>query len=90
MKEGFVVKTAQNSPSPEQMQKISRYSRRELSPGEVYTFSVILCDNEIDRDGERFTIPALKRLPFSFWGVPAFLTTTPKARTRQRVFSMPV
>ena len=87
MKEGFVVKTAQNSPSREQMQKISRYSRRELSPGEVYTFSVILCDNEIDRDGERFTIPALKRLAVLFLGRTGIFDHDPKGENQTaRIF----
>ena len=52
MKEGFVVQSGKaGGISPEELGKINRYCRRELTPGEVYTFSVILCDNEIDRDG---------------------------------------
>ena len=41
---------------------INRFSRRKLSPDEVFVFAVNLCDNEVDRDGERFTRPALEAL----------------------------
>ena len=39
-----------------------------MTAEEVYTFSVVLCDNEVDRDFERFTIPALKELATLFLG----------------------
>ena len=47
---------------------INRFSRKELSAQEVYTFGVRLCDNEIDRDGERFTEQTLKELAELFVG----------------------
>lgn len=49
-------------PSEEQLQKINKLSRRPLTADETYVFSVVLCDNEIDRDNERFTIDALGTL----------------------------
>ena len=52
----------------EDMQKINTYSRRELSPEEVYVFSVTLCDNDIDRDFERFSDEALDSLAELFVG----------------------
>jgi len=48
--------------------KINRYTRREFKSDEVYTFSVVLCDNEIDRDNERFTTDALQKLATLFLG----------------------
>lgn len=48
--------------------KINRYTRREFKADEVYTFSVVLCDNEIDRDCERFTTDALQKLAMLFLG----------------------
>ena len=45
-----------------QLAAINRFSRRTLSPDEVFVFAVNLCDNEVDRDGERFTRPALEAL----------------------------
>ncbi len=50
------------------LEKINRYTRREFKADEVYTFSVVLCDNEIDRDGERFTTGALQKLAELFPG----------------------
>ncbi|WP_457944468.1 hypothetical protein [Caproiciproducens sp. LBM24188] len=67
MKEGMVLKTGRAANSDD-MEKINRYTRREFQPEEVYTFSVVLCDNEIDRDGERFTVEALKALAGLFLG----------------------
>ncbi|NMP37111.1 MAG: hypothetical protein GX051_03155 [Clostridiales bacterium] len=47
---------------------INMYSKKALCADEVYTFSVVLCDNEIDRDGERFSTQALKTLAELFKG----------------------
>ncbi len=58
---GYTVKSAGLDVQGE-MEKISRYTRREFAPEELYLFRVALCDNEIDRDGERFTIDALRGL----------------------------
>ena len=58
---GYTVKSAGLDVQGE-MEKISRYTRREFAPEELYLFRVALCDSEIDRDGERFTIDALRGL----------------------------
>lgn len=50
------------------MELINRLSRKKLTPEEVYTFSVKLCDNEVDRDGERFDREALVKLAELFVG----------------------
>ena len=47
---------------------INQYSLKELKPEDVYCFSVALCDNEIDRDLERFTDASLKSLQLLFVG----------------------
>ncbi len=48
--------------------QINKYALKELLPDEVFAFPVILCDNEIDRDGEKFTDHALKLLAPLFIG----------------------
>lgn len=53
----------------EDLELINRFTRKELKGEDVFTFSVILCDNEIDRDGERFDTLALERLKSMFVGV---------------------
>ncbi len=45
-----------------ELEKINKYSLKELTQDEVFTFSVQLCDNEIDRDFECFDLSALKAL----------------------------
>ena len=47
---------------------INQFSVKELSPEEVYCFSVAMCDNDIDRDLERFTNKTLDGLAPLFVG----------------------
>ncbi len=51
-----------------EMEKLNRFTRREHAPEEVYLFDVILCDNEIDRDKERFSEKALMQMQPLFLG----------------------
>ena len=52
----------------EELARINEFAKCELSAGEVYTFAVKLCDNEIDRDCERFTRQTLGQLAELFVG----------------------
>ena len=54
--------------SPEDMDLINRLAKTTLAPEQVYTFAVRLCDNEVDRDWERFDISALSALSQLFVG----------------------
>lgn len=47
---------------------INQYSVKELTPQDVFCFSIILCDNEVDRDTERFTNESLDKLAPLFLG----------------------
>ena len=47
---------------------INQFSKRELTPEEVYCFSVVMCDNDVDRDLERFTSKTLDELAPMFVG----------------------
>lgn len=47
---------------------INKYSVKELTPEDVYCFSLILCDNDVDRDYERFTDATLEKLAELFVG----------------------
>ena len=51
-----------STPSEEELRLIHAYTRRALNADEVYVFSVTLCDNDVDRDGERFTVESLNAL----------------------------
>ena len=50
------------------MAEINALAKKKLLPEEVYTFSVRLCDNEVDRDGERFNEETLRELAGMFVG----------------------
>lgn len=50
------------------LELIGRLARKPMSAEEVYTFSVRLCDNEIDRDFERFAPQTLEELAPMFVG----------------------
>ena len=52
----------------EELDQINRFSKAELTVDQVYTFSVRLCDNEVDRDFERFGTEDLERLGELFLG----------------------
>ena len=54
--------------NPGDLERIGALARRPLGAEEVYTFSVRLCDNEIDRDWERFDEEALDILSGLFVG----------------------
>lgn len=66
---GYVLKSKDGGkPGKDDLALINRYTRRPFSEEEIYTFSVVLCDNEVDRDFERFTLSALARLKELFLG----------------------
>ena len=52
----------------EDLEAINRFSKTPLTPDEVFTFDLLLCDNEIDRDYERFTVEAIYKLQEMFVG----------------------
>lgn len=52
----------------QELKQINRFSRKELTADEVYTFAVRLCDNQVDRDGERFEPETLDGLAELFVG----------------------
>lgn len=56
------------SPSNEDLKKINKYTRREFDADSLYVFTVILCDNDIDRDFEKFSLSALNELKTLFVG----------------------
>lgn len=76
------------APSGEELAVINQFTRRELTADEVYTFSVVLCDNETDRDFERFTVRALQRMGELFVGKTGVFDHSMKGRDQTaRVFS---
>ena len=51
-----------------ELEAINAFAKTELTAEQVYTFSVVLCDNEVDRDFEKFSDEALSKLSELFVG----------------------
>ena len=91
MKNGKVIKSGTGYDLAQEMQLVNTYSRRELSPEEVYLFSVALCDNDIDRDHERFTVESLFALEKLFVGKTGIIDHDPTAKNQKaRIISCKV
>ena len=65
-----------------ELEKINRLTRRRFEPEELYAFPIVLCDNETDRDGERFSVNALKTLAKLFIGKTGIFDHDPKGRNQ--------
>lgn len=65
------VNSKENEITEEELELINGYSQKKLGAEEIFTFSVVLCDNEIDRDFERFSVDSLNRLAELFVGKTA-------------------
>lgn len=72
----------------EDLKLINKLTVKELTAEEVYTFNVILCDNEVDRDCERFDIAALEKMAGLFVGVTGIFDHNPGSGNQTaRIFS---
>ena len=70
-----------------QLTKINSFTRRNFSEDEIYIFDVILCDNEIDRDAERFSHNSLLSLQKLFIGKTGISDHNPKSENQlARIF----
>ncbi len=96
MKQNEVKKAALIGAEPtavgeEELRLINGYTRRALTADEVYAFSVVLCDNDVDRDGERFTVESLFTLEKLFVGRTGIFDHDPSAKNQAaRIFSCEV
>lgn len=82
MRTGEIIKGLNTAVSEDDLSLINQYTRRAFCAEEVYTFSVVLCDNEVDRDFERFTVEALFELEKLFVGKTGILDHNPKAENQ--------
>lgn len=73
------------------LEKLNRFTRTPVKAEDVYTFPVVLCDNEIDRDGERFSVAALEKLAQLFVGRTGIFDHDPKGENQTaRIFDCEV
>lgn len=87
MKDGFVISDDENI-SDEDIKQINKFTKRILKKSEVYVFSMVLCDNEVDREYEKFTVKSLEKLSSLFVGKTGILDHDAKAEKQlARIFS---
>ena len=65
MTQGIIRKSVATN---DDLAKIQQFSRRELLPEEIYVFNVDLCNNDVDRDFEKFSVETLKQMAELFVG----------------------
>lgn len=88
MKKNFDNAISLLSVTEKELSLINKYSLTELKKEDVFAFNVILCDNEIDRDYECFTVDALKTLAQLFIGKTGILDHNMKAENQvARIFA---
>lgn len=91
MKQGRIEKMAQEEITPEQLEKISQYTRRTLPSDKLFVFPIVLCDNEVDRDCERFTEQSLAKLAELFVGKTGVFDHVARAENQSaRIFDTEV
>lgn len=66
MTAGYIEKDF--SPQKSDLEKINCFTRSEFSEDSLYIFSVVLCNNDVDRDYEKFSVDALEQLKEKFLG----------------------
>ena len=75
----------------QQLKAISKYTRREIEPDQLFVFSMVLCDNEVDRQGERFNTESLNKLAKLYVGKTGVFDHEPKAEGQSaRIFDTEV
>ncbi|MBQ8766745.1 MAG: hypothetical protein IJZ16_08060 [Clostridia bacterium] len=79
IKKSYVTENQVGVPTDEDMSLINGYSLKTLTKDEIFCFSVILCDNDIDRDFERFNEESLKKLESLFVGKTGILNHSMKS-----------
>lgn len=73
------------------LEQVNRYTVEPLEAKDIYCFSLTLCDNDIDRDCERFSLSALKELAVMFCGKSGIFDHDPKGMNQTaRIFDTAV
>lgn len=79
---GMIEKAAHLAPqevTEAELRAINKYALEPLTADEVFTFKAVLCDNELDRQFEKFTQKALQDLQKLFLGKTVIKDHSPSA-----------
>lgn len=68
--------------SEQDLALINSFSRAELKAEDVYTFKMVCCDNQIDRDFEKFSDRALEQMAELYIGKAVILDHCPSAENQ--------
>lgn len=69
-------------PDEEALKLISQYTKTDIQKENIYVFKVKLCDNEVDRDFEAFSLDALKSLEALMLGRTGICDHNPTAENQ--------
>ena len=87
--EHAVLKNAEST--DEDLAQINLHTTREIEKGELFIFKIAICDNEVDRDIERFTEHCLDEFAELFIGKTVIADHNPKASNQSaRIFKTEV
>ncbi|MDR1240580.1 MAG: hypothetical protein LBK29_01730 [Oscillospiraceae bacterium] len=82
------METESKKVSESELAIINKFTKRNLNSDEVYVFEMVLCDNEVDRDYEKFSKESLKKLAELFVGKTGILDHDAKSKNQTaRIFS---
>lgn len=92
MKDGYVIKSNENLNNEKaELKLINKLTRRAFGKDEIYAFTVVLCDNDIDRQFERFTDESLEKLAELYIGKTGVLDHDPTSNNQTaRIFDCKV
>lgn len=89
IKNGIIGDVGQ--PDEHELEEINRFTRRTFKAEELYSFKVALCDNNVDRDFERFTDETLDKLAEMFVGKTGIFDHSHKSENQcARIYSASV
>lgn len=88
---GRVIKSASidvQEVTEEELKLINKFTLSPLEESEVFSFKMVLCDNEVDRDFEAFSLRALEQLKKLFIGKTIIKDHMPRADNQvARIYS---
>ena len=92
MKDGYVIKSSENLNNEKaELKLINKLTRRTFEEDEIYKFTVVLCDNDIDRQFERFADESLEKLAELYIGKTGVLDHNPTSSNQTaRIFDCKV
>lgn len=83
--EGYIEKSL--PVQAQELEKINQYTRSSFDSDSLYVFSAVLCNNDIDRDYEKFSVDTLRQLKDLFVGRTGIFDHSMKAADQKaRIF----